>query len=80
MTIPPALALPLVCLLAVLAARRAFAALRESQIVWGAHMALVVDRRRHPAAFWFSVGLLVFAFLGLSVVSFHLVRALLTGA
>lgn len=80
MTIPPAVALPLYLLLAVFAAKRAISAVRDGEIAWGSYMSLVVSRRKHSGAFWFSVGILVFAALGLTAVSVRMAQALLAGA
>jgi len=80
MNIPPAVALPIITVLACLAMMKAVAALREKQIAWGSHGSLVINRDNYPGAFWFSVGLLGSLSLGLFVVSMHLALTLLAGA
>jgi len=80
MTIPPVLALPLVCLMAVLAVRRTFAAVRAKQVMWGSQAPLVINRREQPAAFWLSVVVMAFFALAFSAVAMHLARSLLSSA
>ena len=80
MNIPPAMALPIITVLACLATMKAVAALREKQIAWGFYRALVISRDSNPGAFWFSVGLITSISLGLFAASMHLALTLLAGA
>ena len=80
MTLPPLPALLVVVALALLSVGRFLVAIRERRVAWGPVRTLVVDRRTTPGAYWFSVGLFLFAFFAFSFIAIDLARTLLAGA